>query len=249
MIMWRAFADYHTHTRYSNVGGTIKDNVLEAKRKGLEEIGISDHGPANWGHYGRTRLADFDRIIEETHRVQSEIPGIIVRAGVEADIISYDGELDIPLAMQQKLDQVLAGFHITVIPKYLGEGAHFLAGRALSRLSGRVYQRIRTENTKAVVEAVYHNKINIITHPGLGISIDTPELARACVKRDTALEINSKHGIKSVAFIQTAAREGVSFAIGSDAHEPSLVGDLNAGIKAAQLAGLTPEQIINVRDE
>jgi putative hydrolase len=109
-------------------------------------------------------------------------------------------------------------------------------------------QRIaRNENTKAVVEAVYRNSIDIITHPGLHISIDTPELARACVKTDTALEINVKHGVKSIAFIKAAAHEGVKFAIGSDAHRPDRVGRLEAGVKAAETAGLKPDQIINIK--
>ena len=116
-------------------------------------------------------------------------------------------------------------------------------------LSPSLKRKARTENTKAIVAAVYTNEIDIITHPGLHISIDTPELARACVKKETALEINARHGIKSVAFVQAAAKEGVKFAIGSDAHNPKQVGRLEAGVKAAQLAGLTPDQVINVRDQ
>lgn len=247
--MWRAFADYHTHTRYSHVGGSVRDNVLAGKAKGLEEVGIADHGPANWGHLSRTCLADFDRVIADTRKVQAEIPEIMVKAGVEANIISYDGKLDISLEMQRKLDKVLAGFHLTVVPDSLAEGVRFLTGRMLGRLNSRIHQMNRNANTKAIVEAIYRNKIDIITHPGLQISIDTPELARACVKRNTALEINSKHGIKSIGFIQAAAKEGAVFAIGSDAHEPSRVGKLDAGIKAARLAGLTVDQIINVREE
>ncbi len=44
----KLYGDYHTHTIYSHGSGTIRDNVEEALRKGLKEIGICDHGP---GHY------------------------------------------------------------------------------------------------------------------------------------------------------------------------------------------------------
>ena len=247
--MWRTFADYHTHTQYSHGGGTILDNVKEAMRKGLDEVGIADHGPANWGHIGCSSLASFDRIIMETRQIQEEISGVKVLAGTEANIISYDGELDIPVELQEKLDQVLAGFHLTIYPKSLGEGVRFLTGWMLGKVSDRIRKRARNDNTKAIVEAVYNNKIDIITHPGLKISIDTHELARACVKKDTALEINSKHGIKSIGFIQAAAEEGAKFAIGSDAHQPERVGDLEPGIRAAQMAGLRIDQLINVREE
>jgi putative hydrolase len=245
--MWRVFADYHTHTKYSHGSGTIADNARAAKHQGLEVLGIADHGPANWGHIGSTDLAVFDKIIKETKKVQQEIAGLKILAGTEANIISYEGDLDIPLTLQKRLDQVLAGFHVTIRPKTVGDGAKFVSEWVAAHLSLRQKKIARNNNTKAVVAAVYRNDIDIVTHPGLNISIDTPELARACVKNNTALEINTLHGVKSIEFIKVAAYEGVKFAIGSDAHQPERVGCLAAGVQAAQKAGLKPEQVINVK--
>jgi putative hydrolase len=247
-LMWRATADFHTHTKYSSHGGSIRENALAAKEAGLEVLGIADHGPANWGHFIWTDASIFDRILCESREVEREISGIKILAGVEADVVSYDGELDISPEMQRKLDQVLAGFHLSVVPKHLWEGVRFAVYRAMGDLSPQWRRKARNENTKAMVEAVYKNEIDIITHPGLQISIDTPELARACAKNETALEINSKHGAETVGFIKAAAAEGVKFAIGSDAHRPADVGRLLPGIRAAQMAGLKAEQIINVAD-
>lgn len=247
--MWKVYADYHTHTRYSHGSGTISDNAKAALEQGLEILGIADHGPANWGHIGTTDLAVFDQIIAEVKQVATETPGLKILAGTEANIISYQGDLDIPAVLQSKLDQVLAGFHTTIRPKSIQDGVKFLTQWTLGKLSPSAKQKARNDNTKAIVEAVYRNKIDIITHPGLNISIDTPELARACLKKNTALEINAKHGIKSVAFVKAAAREGVKFVISSDAHQPDHVGRLEAGVKAAQLAGLLAAQIINVRED
>lgn len=244
---WDVFADYHTHTVYSHGKGTIRDNAVAAREKGLEAVGIADHGPANWGHIATISLKAFDQIIEEVKTVQNEFDDLKILAGTEANIVSYQGELDVPQELQRKLDQVLAGFHITIHPKTLEDGVKFLTQWTLGRLSKQLKMKARNDNTKAIVAAVYNNKIDIITHPGLNISIDTPELARACVKNNTALEINAGHGVKSIDFVRAAAREGVKFAIGSDAHEPENVGRLEAGVKAARLAGLTPDQIINAR--
>jgi putative hydrolase len=244
--MWKIIADYHTHTKYSFAAGSIYDNARAARQVGLETLGIADHGPANWGHFGLTNLTTFEKIIVETKAVEAELPEMKILAGVEANIISYDGDLDIPLTLQRKLDQVLAGFHLTVFPKNVAEGLKYAGQLTLGKLSPAWRQKARNDNTKAVIEAVYRNEIDIITHPGLKISIDTPELARACARTDTALEINSKHGAESVAFIKAAAQEGVRFAIGSDAHHPRQVGRLQSGVRAAQAAGLQAEQIINV---
>lgn len=247
--MWRVFADYHTHTKYSRGAGTILDNAGAAKRQGLEILGIADHGPANWGHWARTELNVFERIIADARRVEKEISGLTVLAGCEANVISFQGELDVPLQLQRKLDQVLAGFHTTIIPKKIHEGFKFITGRALGLISPRLKRRARNDNTKAMIAAVYNNEIDIVTHPEWHISIDTPELAGACAKTGTALEINAKHGVKSVSFIRAAARRGVQFAIGSDAHSPSRVGRVEGGIKAAFAAGLEPDQLLNVKDE
>ena len=247
--MWRVFADYHTHTKYSRGAGTILDNARAAKQQGLEVVGIADHGPANWGHWARTELQVFERIMAEARSVEKEISGLRVLAGCEANIISFQGELDLPHELQRKLDQVLAGFHTTIIPQKVQEGVRFFKGRTLGVFSPGLKRRARNENTKAMVAAVYNNDIDIITHPGLKISIDTPELARACAKTGTALEINAKHGVKSVAFVKAAAHEGARFAIGSDAHRPDRVGRVENGVMAARAAGLEPDQIINVREE
>ncbi|HEY8463943.1 MAG TPA: PHP domain-containing protein [Bacillota bacterium] len=247
--MWKAVADYHTHTRYSGAGGSIRENAQAAQQVGLEVLGIADHGPANWGHFNLTKPETFEQMIVETRRVEQEFSGLRILAGTEANIISFDGELDIPIRLQRKLDQVLAGFHLTVFPKSPAAGLKFAVWRLLADLSPQLLQRARNDNTKAVVEAVFRNEIDIITHPGLHININTPELARACARTDTALEINSKHGRESIEFIKAAAGEGVKFAIGSDAHRPEQVGRLLPGIKAAQAAGLKAEQIINVVED
>lgn len=245
--MWHVFADYHTHTKYSHGTGTIRENAMAAKQQGLEVLGIADHGPANWGHIGSTDLEVFKQIIAEAKKVQREITGLTILAGTEANIISYEGDLDIPLKLQRELDQVLAGFHVTIRPKTVQNGVKFITQWVLAKMSPTQRQIARNDNTKAIVAAVYKNNIDIITHPGLNISIDTPELAKACVKNDTALEINALHGVKSIAFIKAAAAEGVKFAIGSDAHRPERVGKLLPGVRSAQQAGLRVEQVINVK--
>ncbi len=246
--MWKVFADLHTHTKVSRAKGSIRENAEAAQQAGLEILGIADHGPANWGHGKMSSLKDFEMMMAETKRVEQEFSGLKIFAGVEADIISYQGELDVPLELQRKLDQVLAGFHLTVRPRNFEDGFEFATEWFLAKLGPRQHEKARIRNTKSIVEAIYRNEIDIITHPGLKISIDTTELARACAKNETALEINAKHGVKSTDFIKTAARQGVKFAIGSDAHKPEAVGKLEAGVHSAQAAGLSAEQIINVRE-
>ena len=68
--MYRIIADFHTHTRYSHGKGSIEDNVLAARRKGLEKIAITDHG------FRHIRIGikpnDVDKMREEVQRLNDK---------------------------------------------------------------------------------------------------------------------------------------------------------------------------------
>lgn len=245
------FADYHTHTKYSHGQGTIQENIEAARHQGLDEIAISDHGPAN-PVLGIKRAEVLLDIKKEVDYYNTRYDDIRALTGVEANIVGSDGQLDIPRSILNKLDIVLAGLHrFTWFTDWrAGQTMYMLnplSKLKLGAISGRIAKKTRLNNTKAVVEAVYRYDIDIITHPGLHMAIDTYELARACAKRGTALEINASHGTSLTEFAQAAASQGVSFAIDSDAHHPRDVGRLEPGLKVALQLGLTTDRIINAR--
>ena len=56
--------DFHTHTVHSHGEGTIRDNVLAARAKGLREIAITDHGPGNQENgISRASVPEMRRIV------------------------------------------------------------------------------------------------------------------------------------------------------------------------------------------
>jgi putative hydrolase len=240
----RIYADYHTHTKYSHGKGTIRENVEAAVEKGLEEVAISDHGP-NSAFWGIKSLQTLDQIIEEIAKVQADFPQIKILAGVEANIISTRGDLDVPLKDLRKLDIKMAGVHLQIIPASLRDGYSITAKNLLAQFTKRTSPRTRTENTKTVIEAIYRNPLDVITHPGFRVNIDTVELAKACAKMGTAMEINTSHDTVTVEYLKIGKREGAKFMMGSDAHTPDRVGDFAKGIALAKKAGLTENDIIN----
>ncbi|MDI3533850.1 MAG: putative hydrolase [Thermosediminibacterales bacterium] len=240
------FADYHTHTRYSHGKGSIEDNIKAGIKKNLEEIAISDHGPANLGI--GVKPIFFKKMRTEINNLQKKYDKIKIKLGVEANIISVDGKLDVSVKDLRDLDIVLAGLHVMVKPASLQDGYNLLLKNQLGKIYTPMARKARNINTKALVEAIYKYPIDIIAHPGLRLSIDTRELAKAAAKTGTALEINSSHGYLTVDFARTAAKEGVDFAIGSDAHSPEDVGNLQSGIRVAEKAGIPAERVINARE-
>ncbi|MFO8059332.1 MAG: hypothetical protein R6U70_01560, partial [Bacillota bacterium] len=106
-------------------------------------------------------------------------------------------------------------------------------------------RRNRVANTRALVLCLQAHPVDVVTHPGLGVDIDTQELARAAEKTGCALEINARHADCMRGFIRAARGSGVSFWCSSDAHEPGSVGDLRAALDLAAACGLPPERIRN----
>ncbi|MCR4401262.1 MAG: PHP domain-containing protein [Firmicutes bacterium] len=243
----KVFADYHTHTRFSHGKGTVLDNVRAAARKGLEAVAITDHGPANLFGLGISSLAAFDDIAEQVERSRKEFPEVRVLMGVEANVINTQGGLDVPEELLERLDIVLAGHHLVVRGSSLVEWWKISARNYVARWSRRLAERARVDNTKSLIEAIRKNRVDIVTHPGLHVSIDTEELARECARAGTALEINAKHAHLDVGFIRAAAKQGATFCISSDAHSPEEVGDFGNALEVALRAGVDPERIINVR--
>lgn len=240
MKLW---ADFHTHTKYSHGTGTIRQNVEVAVKKGLSAIGISEHGPANIGI--GTDLDDFARMRDEVEHMKAIYPDIRILLGCEANIVSLDGDLDIPDKILNQLDYVMAGLHPMVWPRSLKDGYHLLVENMLQRRMDSFRERVLSQNTLALVRAAGNHKIAVITHPGLHLPIDTATLARAAAKLNTALEINAGHGYMTAEYVKIAKKNGATFAIGSDAHKPADVGNFKRGIEIAEKAGLTEDDIIN----
>lgn len=221
-------------------------NARAAAKAGLRQLGIADHGPAmRWG-LGVESLDTFESIRSAINRVQDTYSGLTILRGCEANIIDFEGNLDIPPDLQDDLDIVLAGFHVQIKPRSLVQGMNFLLVGMLSGMSGYVEKQERIRNTDTVIAALYNNRIDILTHPGLNINIDTAELAKASIQTGTLLEINCHHADKMLAFVKVAARYGAHFVISSDAHNPDHIGKYERGLEIAEEAGLCSEQLLNV---
>jgi putative hydrolase len=218
--------DLHNHTVASgHAYSTIGEIADAAQKRGLELIGIADHGPAMPGgphlyHFGNRPA------------VPKRIGEMEVFFGVEANIISTDGKLDLPTSILTRLDFVAAGLHTAT--GYPGEN--------------------KADNTKALIAAMENPYLDFIVHPGNPrFPIDVEEIALAAVRTGTALELNNSslticrlgsEGI-CITLAKRIAQLGGKIILGSDSHISSNVGNLDAALDLAQRAGLSGEQILN----
>ncbi|ACL70339.1 PHP domain-containing protein [Halothermothrix orenii] len=244
----RFIGDYHTHSQYSHGKGDLRENVEEGILKGLQEIGIADHGPRSFSiiPLGVKKAETLLEIKKEVDRLQGEYPGIKILCGVEANIINGEGELDVPHEVLKELDFVAAGLHLLILPPDLKTARYLIWDNRISyKCFPSRQEEIRSWNTRAVVNAVKRYNIDFITHPGYGVDIDTCELGQVCAGEGTLLEINTRHS-RLEGFIRAASQTEVKFIVNSDAHSPREVGELDRGLKLIKEVGISPERVINL---
>ena len=100
----------HYHTIASgHAYSTVLEGVMYAKRYGMKGLAVTDHGPAMPGaphiwHFGNQSA------------IGEEVDGIRIFRGAEANIMDYDGGLDITEEFLKKLDWVIASYHVGCCP-------------------------------------------------------------------------------------------------------------------------------------
>lgn len=236
--------DWHTHTIYSHGKGSVEDNVLEARRKGLESVAITDHGPGHFGYgFRRKDIPAMRRDIDEMNRRYDDIK---VYMSVEANIINPSGMLDVKPEEFKYYDFVIAGYHFGTLGQNpaasLALHARNLAGSHLHHFSDALIET----NTEMVVASLRANKVRTLTHPGDKGKVDLDQVFKACEETGTLLEISNRHKQLTVEEIKMAMKYDVKFILGSDAHLPGKVGGCEKALARAREAGLEPERIVNL---
>lgn len=199
--------DTHCHTISSgHAYSTIKEIAEAAADSGLKLIAMTDHGPAMPGGPSLFHIGNM-RVIPEY------IKGVRVLKGVEANIMDFDGGLDIPEKYLKKLDIVIASLHEVCIDPGTVE-----------------------ENTRALIGAMSNPYVDIIAHPGNPYyPIDIDRLLQCAMDTETLIEINNssflgsrKGSDENCRIIAKKAKDmGVVLAAGSDCHICYDVGKFN----------------------
>lgn len=239
--------DYHVHSIYSkNKHGksTIEENVQKAIELGLGEIAISDHGPKHilYGIKKKNIIKAKNEIIE----LRKKYPNIKILYGIEANILNYEGDIDVDEETIEFYDIVLCGYHLGVLYSSFRDFWGFIFLNYFSKFNKKLKEKQIERNTSAVVNALNKNKIYILTHPGDKISVDIDKIAFAAQENNTILEINNHHNHLNAEEIKIASKYDVKFAIGSDSHIKDDIGSFENALKEAKKAGIDISRIVNI---
>lgn len=192
--------DIHTHTIASgHAYNTIYEMARSAADKGVQLLGISDHGPAMEGsaskHYFRSSRC-----------IPRELYGVKILFGCELNIVDLSGAVDLDATFAAPLDYGIASMHDVCLT----------SGTA-------------KENLHAYQRAMENPKVHAIGHPDDGTyPVDFDELARAAADHGVMLELNEASvrpgsyrrdaRANAVRMLEACARHRVQVLVSSDAH-------------------------------
>ena len=219
--------DLHSHTKWTDGHGTIREMALAAKARGLSYLAITDHSRRLTVARGldpqrlRRQIAEFD---------ESAVSGITLLKGIEVDILD-DGSLDLPDAVLKELDLVIAAVHSK-------------------------FDLSRERQTERILRALDHPLVNMLAHP-LGrligarepYDVDMLKIIRTAAARGCFLELNAHP--ERLDLLDTHCRmakdEGVLVAINSDAHSIQQFDNLKYGVGQARRGWLEKGDVVNTR--
>jgi putative hydrolase len=217
--------DTHCHTLASgHAYSTVKEIADAASLEGMRMVAITDHGPSMPGgphiyHFGNLRV------------LPEYINGVRILKGVEANIISYNGRLDMPEGHLKRLDIVIAGFHDACLAPGSVE-----------------------ENTRAVIAVMQNPLVDVMAHPGNPqFPIDIEQVVDCAIETGTLIEINnssfgnarrgSEDNCRRIA--AEAKKRGALLTTGSDSHFCFDVGKFDKVSKLFEDLGITEELVVS----
>ena len=168
-----------------------------------------------------------------------------VLLGVEANIISSHGDIDIVPEDYENLDIVLCGFHRIVKSTSRKQQFSFIIKNILCEIFHHTSKKQREKNTNAYINAMRKYDIDIITHLNHACKVDVEKVARVAKETNTYIELNGKRLGMSDEEILTCYNMGCKFVINSDAHSPNRVGDCHLGLQAALRLRIPDSAIAN----
>ena len=218
-------ADTHTHTiACQHAYSTLLENVAWAKKIGLRAIANTEHAPSISG-------APFIWYITNQKIIPEVIDGVIVLKGVEANVLDWEGHLDVSDERLAKLDWVIASYHPPC------------ARPATPK-----------EHTAGWLAVAENPLVDVIGHCGDGrYAFDLEEVIPAFAENGKIVEINahsfscrpgSPENCRRIAL--ACKRYGVPVVCSSDAHFSTQVGQVEPALALLRELEFPPELILNL---
>lgn len=227
----KTIIDIHNHTIASgHAFSTLQEMVHAAAEKGIEFLGITDHGPSVPGTCDPVYFRNYPCVPREMY-------GVKLLMGCELNILNSNGELDLDEFHYGFMDIRLAGIHRQC----------WTPGT-------------KDENTEGVLKVMTNPWVNVIAHPGDGTAeLDFEPLVKTSRDTSTLLEINSaslkpyrkKASAKSnnLEILRLCKKYDVPIILSADAHISFNIANYEYALPLLVEADFPEELVLNDKPE
>lgn len=233
------YGDYHTHTTYSHGKGSILDNAIVAKNKGLKEIAITDHGFTHKS-FG-IKHSDIEQMIIDIQKAK-QATGVNILLGIEENFTSLSGNIGINKKDLDFLDIVNVGFHKRTKADTFKDSRQLIIPNILKWYSNKQIEK----NTICILKAIENEPIDVLTHLGVGMPVDIDKIAKMAKEKNIFIELNGKRISFNNADIDALMKHNTKFILNSDAHTASKVGDVRNGMNYVLKYRIPNSNIVNL---
>ncbi len=217
--------DVHTHTIASgHAYSTLMENAKAASEKGIKVLGTTEHGitmphsPHIW-YFNNYKV------------LPREMYGVTMLYGTEANIIDYDGNLDMDDSTLANMDIVIGSIHDEV----------YKVGSI-------------EENTRSFINVIKSGKVDIIGHLGNPeVPVDFEKVIKCAIENDVLIEINNSSFTTSrigslsncTQIALLCKKYSAELIMNSDAHFCTKIGEFTEAVNMLEAIEFPEELIIN----
>ncbi len=221
--------DIHSHTEWSDGKATMLEMARGAQAMGYKYLGITDHSPRITVVHG----LDAERLLAQSKQmaeVQRQVEDVTLLQGIEVDILE-DGALDLPDAVLEILDVVIASPHVKL-------------------------RQEPSAMTERMMRAVSNPHVDVIGHPTgrrpgsrEGATYDFEAVFKEAAKNNVLLEIDCDPARMDLSpeMARMARDLGCRFVMDADAHAPAEFAYVPMAMWMARRAGIPEERILNFK--
>ena len=222
-------ADTHTHTIVSgDAFSTLYENLQAAARRGMKHLCVTEHV------FSALPNAPRPSYFLSMHALPRVWEGVEIVRGVEANVIGYDGSVDMPTDILGQLDWVIASMHISALAP------------------GDV-----KDNTRAWLAVAQNPAIDVIGHsddPRFAFDIDL--VVSACKRHGKIVEVNEQSAVvrpgseaMRTQILKACMRHQVPVVVASDAHFVDKIAVFDRSLSALSALGFPQALVLNADEK
>ena len=220
-------ADLHCHSlASSHAYSTVDEMASAASKVGLKAFALTDHAvampdsPHIW-HFNNLAV------------IPQKIQGVTVLRGVEANIMNFDGEIDMKGDDLDGIQWIVASCHLPVIKP------------------GSIQ-----ENTNAYINAIKNNPaIDVLGHCTAGrYAVDFEQIAKTCKEYGVFAELNESSALfkrsseeSCIELLKACKKYETNILVNTDCHYAGIIGKTDFSQKLIEAAEF-PEKLIFNKD-